>query len=824
MSTVAAQELKEKFGFESIFSINTEKGEFDNQKLSFGNLIVTLTRNQRRGSFHYDYANYVSGDSYYEYTDRKKYTGRVRGNLKKGRVDLSNVSYKIQISYRNKDFKPINYEVKTDEDFTKIKSLKYTVYFPYLEPASESFEDKYALKVEFFEYEQFKFVYNTILRFRVEFAEAETQIFFTKLFARKNNGIDQLKWLYRTAPDFVLKYYRTDEDLMKDVAYFISHDIDLQPSDFYLPQQVRYVPTWFRDSSSAIIKALRGLYDPVYAYKYFKEKPQQAIRIYSGLEGVYKEEFTGFLSYLAKYFGSDDIKDENNEQGEKKERPVFHLGKDYTLDSELGQSSGKSINLKERKKVFDKIVKSDDPLNPGMKRSSPSFKDELISDNDYHPMELVILYNVDTGEVELVVASDVKRLSDQAEWEAVMQIVGVTISIAAVIASFGILSVGVGTAGVFATAFAYTDLIVEGVNILNFIRLGPDETDEFKEFWDKLSLFTGVVVIGSSFYRGLMKYGPRLLNKLEAIGSAATLKMKKALVEVFLTINLQFGVRGIGILDFKILIQNTTKVVGKSGVLDKQFTKLWDYGVLVVSSTKQSKGKKIFGLVYRGELLESGSIKRINAFLKEKIFVKGADDLDIINSLDKALKRTRLFKQSISSTDELISFLGKMDESVLATNLDDVGIKVLFRGTTRNNGRLYPGSLNSIENGFSTSTDPIKAAIFAIESSTEFGGKGVFQVFLTKDLKNINLQVPNWRFFKELEIVLNSDLQALSGYVIKEIPIEKVRGLMNRYLNLPESLPTRITFDSGDSGRLLRELPSTTLDNSYNFYLELLKL
>jgi hypothetical protein len=67
-----------------------------------------------------------------------------------------------------------------------------------------------------------------------------------------------------------------------------------------------------------------------------------------------------------------------------------------------------------------------------------------------------------------------------------------------------------------------------------------------------------------------------------------------------------------------------------------------------------------------------------------------------------------LFKGKIITLEELVVFLDKVDESFLATDLEKVGIEVLFRGTTRNSqGALFPGNANSIANGASTSTDPI---------------------------------------------------------------------------------------------------------------------
>lgn len=154
--------------------------------------------------------------------------------------------------------------------------------------------------------------------------------------------------------------------------------------------------------------------------------------------------------------------------------------------------------------------------------------------------------------------------------------------------------------------------------------------------------------------------------------------------------------------------------------------------------------------------------------------------------------------KKIKTIDELILFLDKVDESVLASDLEKVGIEVLFRGTTRNaQGELFAGNTNSIANGASTSTDPIRAVIFGIESSSKPGTKGVLQVYLPKDLKGINLQAPQrGRFDLELEVIVNTSPEKLSNFAIQEIPIEDARKLVEEVYGV--SLDTRMGRASAD--------------------------
>ncbi len=125
--------------------------------------------------------------------------------------------------------------------------------------------------------------------------------------------------------------------------------------------------------------------------------------------------------------------------------------------------------------------------------------------------------------------------------------------------------------------------------------------------------------------------------------------------------------------------------------------------------------------------------------------------------------------RKIKTVEELIVFLEKVDQNVMAEDLEKVGIQALFRGTTKSiNGEVFTGNLNSIEYGASTSTDPIRAIIFGIESSSKPGTKGVLQVYVPKNLKGLNLQSANqYRFDLELEVIVNTSPENLSTFAVK---------------------------------------------------------
>ena len=189
------------------------------------------------------------------------------------------------------------------------------------------------------------------------------------------------------------------------------------------------------------------------------------------------------------------------------------------------------------------------------------------------------------------------------------------------------------------------------------------------------------------------------------------------------------------------------------------------------------------------------------------------------------LRLSNFFKgKKITRVDELIDFLNAIDENVLATDLDKVGIEVLFRGTTRNaEGLLFSGNANTVAYGTSTSTDPIRAVIFGIESATESGQKGILQFFLSKDLKNIHLQAPNFRFSKELEIIVKTNPKELSSFVKIEIPIEDARKLINELYKV--DIPKSIYVNDPNNGLYLMEnTEKLTPKQALEFYKEVIKL
>ncbi|MCJ1805957.1 hypothetical protein MRP92_03405 [Flavobacterium covae] len=171
----------------------------------------------------------------------------------------------------------------------------------------------------------------------------------------------------------------------------------------------------------------------------------------------------------------------------------------------------------------------------------------------------------------------------------------------------------------------------------------------------------------------------------------------------------------------------------------------------------------------------------------------------------------------ITTSAELKAFLNTIDETTTIAQLEQKGIKSFFRGTTRSkaDNALFPGNPNSQAFGISTSTDPIKATIFSIESATSNGAyKGVLQIGLPNDLRNIALSAPNYRVAKELEVVLNTPANNFANLSKVEISVENARKLVKEVYEV--DLPSNLSRNYADE--LLETIPESSLDKAFEFY------
>jgi hypothetical protein len=249
-----------------------------------------------------------------------------------------------------------------------------------------------------------------------------------------------------------------------------------------------------------------------------------------------------------------------------------------------------------------------------------------------------------------------------------------------------------------------------------------------------------------------------------------------------------------------------------------------------LDKTAKRKTRKIIswgGIVHlfsTGLIKGSGACKRY-AFDASPVLLQGTQLPIGKPNLNPEPKGSRAALGEIKTTIDLIAFLECINETTPMAELEQKGIKALFRGVTRRktDNWLYPGNPNSIANGISTSTDPVVATLFAIESATDNPTfKGSVQAGIPKDLLNLALTAPNRRWDKELEAIINAPANDFANSAKIEISVEDARKLVKEVFGL--DLPARISFDDpANVAYLTSTLPKSSLEKSLEFYLKSIK-
>ncbi|NOQ75552.1 MAG: hypothetical protein GQ574_26315 [Crocinitomix sp.] len=610
---------------------------------------------------------------------------------------------------------------------------------------------------------------------------------------RASNPINALRSFYEIVP---IKYLKKmdDEALFEDLKTLVVVDnID-----------------HFWDASTSIINFLGAFDSDQFIYDKLYANPAITRKIYDVLnDDKDKQTYCSFLTALSVGFNIDPDFTEFPD--------IIELGGRHEIDSDLFFGEKDSIRIK------NELVHYITPVwefQIGQYDAEYAFDEEedyrdLLLDKQYNPLDIVIIRN--DKSVHFVSALQVKLMADTKEWGNIVEWIHFGINLLLVALPFGIYAAGVR--GFFLTLSiidASIVLVDYGINSFEDLIKTLPGGEEFFKLWKDISallmLGTGVLALPSLI---------TAIGKLLIKGAFIILVSSGQVLKQTILI-LRYALINSGILkflgtSFRIVINAVkySKIAGFASQLER----LQRAGVLIVrvpSKNRNVKGGETYHLIYDGTPIASGKTAKELKEATKRFFGKNGE------IILKALKES---SQS-AKIQRLISFLNRINKNMTISDLTDFGIKVLFRGTTTNpDGSIYIGNPNSQANGLSTSTDPLRAIIFAIESATKQNKKGIIQVLITDRLPKFKLNSPNHFSHYELEVVLNIRASELSAHVVKEIPVEKVRELANKFFKLPESLPTRLNVETSESRWLMRDvLPKSTLEDSYKFYEELIKL
>ncbi|WP_298418824.1 hypothetical protein [uncultured Kordia sp.] len=640
---------------------------------------------------------------------------------------------------------------------------------------------------------------------------------FKELYS-KNTTDEQLNFLYSIAPVSLIKE-KTKVQLWDDATRLLKYDTD------------RY----FTDNSSNQIKVLESIADKEngmqFLYTQFEDNPKIIKDIYTSLDGVGTSQYTlGFVAPNKTIFASL-LRALCNYKGQGfhryKKFITFRNTKGYQVNSPSDLTSKDTYNV--IYDIYDTLYDTNDETNYVNEEriALVQEKEEYVENTGtfeplpkgyvhyLHPLDFVNFVIEDTDGKEITFQVPVIFLKDQAfqrNLKDLIKVIRVGLDILLVVVSvytltqgttplltvISIIDLGLGAGDLTIQAFEEEIRKIKGPN-------GEPWGADFLDTWEQIYIIGG-------FITAVPLIGLMLKNGAKSLLKTAR-NSKVQLVNM-----LKYGIKNGNLKNF---IKNPFKVIADvyketkfAFRLQQKLNKLQKKGVLIIQEGDAYK------LSYGDTIIAQG--KNAKEIRKEiDGFFKGGKVVEEV--LENTAKQARLFAYPVKTTDELIKFLGELDDTVKAVDLEKVGIKALFRGTTKNvDGSLFKGNTNSQLFGLSTSTDPVKAIVFALGSASKPGRKGFLQVVLPKNMKKVLMETPNYRVHVELEAILKISAEDFSKKVVLEISIDKARGLVNNFFKFTETLPTKI--DRAESLRLLEELPATSLENSYKFYEELLKL
>ncbi|MFT5891562.1 MAG: hypothetical protein ACI9Y7_001667 [Dokdonia sp.] len=438
-----------------------------------------------------------------------------------------------------------------------------------------------------------------------------------------------LKWLYEKAPLFVLEQ-REDQLLLNDLNVLLLYDLD----------------SWFIDSSTAMMKLLRGFTDSKIAYDFFNENPNETIRVYKAMSDESREQFTMLLTTLSYIYS----------EKERRSPVSFSIGKNYTLNSHIFLKKNQDEILLQQYVYEYKSVEVESAFESGS-TFVKTRKSVLVTQtvNQFHPLDMVTLKDEITGETELVCALHVKLLSDRAEWQNVITTVTIVVTVVAIIASVGVLAAG--ATGVAAT-IAVLEIVVgigDLIHILKRANLdGTEEGNWFEKNWEKIRATTAVISIGSALHQGLVKNGPKVLGRLRGVRNPASRSIQQRIEGLLTTIQIEayfFFKQGLSFVTFEPF----SLVAKKFG---KDFaTKMKKFGVSLTTPVEDSKDVR--ALYYNGGKIEEGTEKELKAILKEIFPFGDTRGLQTIRYLEE------IAEESIGLLNRTTRVFGKVSYTIL---------------------------------------------------------------------------------------------------------------------------------------------------------------
>lgn len=457
----------------------------------------------------------------------------------------------------------------------------------------------------------------------LQFKTAEFLEIIIKKFQRTFREIDsgkELDWLYERTPDFVVKEHS------KELLW--THFIKLLAFD---------KSKWFIDSSTAMVKVLRGIIAQDngmrFLYNKFEANPNLIKRIYYSLDKSGKSSyhdnkvvpnktiFASLLTTIAFYEG------QGLTRSHRKTGITFTIGKNYRVDSNIrmgNDSSESAYDLRQERLVTRTRIRNiggfgyedgsiSQQYGPAEK-SSWQYEGEI---HTLHPLDIVtLLFEGDKG-VSIPYFLPVIMLKDIAhlrEWEKINERIRLGANILAIILGAAAL-VTSGNPGVLALAIA--DIGLAGRDI--YIQLRKDEYmktikgQKFLQDWEAIYIIGGIgiaVISAPQLVRSALSLGAGLYRFAE--GTTKNF-LRHALISIIVRLD-SIDVVKSGIKNVDIGVEVFKDTILKSGVT--ALNRLEKEGVLFVR-LEDVDGLRTYTAIYNGvAIVPRGSAKELKKSLK----------------------------------------------------------------------------------------------------------------------------------------------------------------------------------------------------------------
>lgn len=432
---------------------------------------------------------------------------------------------------------------------------------------------------------------------------------------RKQTAAEDLIFLYRSSPDWVLQNL-TAEELWAHLNIFFNYDENSS----------------FKDASDVFIKTLLA-YNSVEKLTFLFDKlsADQAFikRIYSALDGnavVQGQEqpaktiFASFLVSLC-YMNMAKCKIRNK---------TFKIGKDYKIDSNVWLSNDKFkdqyfLQQQEKEQISYNSGNFSTIYSPSI--GIVDTTTNLDAGNYYYPLELVTLEDVSepadkdakdakTKKAEpkkmLVPAIFVKDIAHLTEYKEITD--NVRLGVDLVVLALSIASLG--SSSPLVVLVSALDATIAGGDIL--VLMNEDKLS--KDFLDNWNL---VVMAGGA--ATAVATAPALVTEMLRAGALVLTGAGRAKVMTFVKTCLLKAMLELNISNFT---KNTLRVLEPKEIfLGQEYfgvgKRMAENGVIFLSGQKEGKFAESFAAVYKGEVIEEFSRAEMSKFYKKWGKLKG---------------------------------------------------------------------------------------------------------------------------------------------------------------------------------------------------------